>query len=81
MTEPTSTFTSPPAAAPPVIFYSIGVDHPITRSPDHAGRAVALLATDSARGAGGHRRPSTYLAIRSRVSQAAWLTVRSRRSI
>lgn len=30
MTEPTSTFTSPPAAAPPVIFYSIGVDHPIT---------------------------------------------------
>ena len=30
MTEPTSAFTSPPAAAPPVIFYSIGVDHPIT---------------------------------------------------
>ncbi|MCX7392509.1 MAG: CRISPR-associated ring nuclease Crn3/Csx3 [Planctomycetales bacterium] len=30
MTEPTSAFTSPPAAAQPVIFYSIGVDHPIT---------------------------------------------------
>ncbi len=30
MTEPTSASTSPPAAAPPIIFYSIGVDHPIT---------------------------------------------------
>ena len=30
MTEPTSASTSSPAAAPPFVFYSIGVDHPIT---------------------------------------------------
>ena len=30
MTEPTSASNSPPAAVPPIVFYSIGVDHPIT---------------------------------------------------
>ena len=30
MTEPTSASNSPPASVPPIVFYSIGVDHPIT---------------------------------------------------
>lgn len=30
MTEPTSASTSPSSAAQPIVFYTIGVDHPIT---------------------------------------------------